>query len=213
MKREKLAVYFIMGTQNVGEQNPLQVLKDALTAGVTMFQFREKGEGALTGAAYEQFARSCQRLCQQFDVPFIVNDDVALAVKLQADGLHIGQDDEPIADVKQKIGSMLLGVSVHTKEELAVALAHEVDYVGIGPIFQTKSKEDAKNPAGTNFLQWAATNNPHLPIVAIGGITEENAPTVLQAGADGVAVISTICESVDRKRTVARLKDTSLIPK
>ena len=195
MNRKQLAVYFIMGTQNVIAREPLVVLEEALQAGVTMFQFREKGSGALTGTAYEQFARDCQTLCKKYGVPFIVNDDVDLAIALQADGVHIGQDDGAVAKVKERIGRMLLGVSVHTMDEMAEAVACGADYVGIGPIFPTKPKVDAQTPAGTKFLQQVAQAYPDLPIVAIGGITEENVYLPLTAGADGVAVISTICES------------------
>ena len=206
MNRKQLAVYFIMGTQNVIACKPLAILEEALQAGVTMFQFREKGSGALTGEAYEQFARDCQVLCKKYHVPFIVNDDVDLAIKLQADGLHIGQDDGAVAHVKKKIGHMLLGVSVHTMAEVSEAVAYGADYVGIGPIFSTKSKVDAKTPAGTKFLQQVAQSYPNLPIVAIGGITEGNAYLPLTAGADGVAVISTICESPHIDKTVELLK-------
>ncbi|WP_431027465.1 thiamine phosphate synthase [Lysinibacillus sp. LZ02] len=206
MKREQLSVYFIMGTQNVKHRQPLRILEEALQAGVTMFQFREKGDGALTGEAYEQFAKDCQALCQQYNVPFIVNDDVELALKLQADGVHIGQEDEAIMTVKERIGDMIFGVSVHTMEELEVALANGATYVGIGPIFATKSKDDAKTPAGTHFLRQVTEAYPHLWTVAIGGITEQNAWEPLQAGADGVAVISTICESESIDKTVQNLK-------
>ena len=206
MKRKQLAVYFIMGTSNVIAREPLVVLEEALQAGVTMFQLREKGSGALTGAAYEQFARDCQTLCKRYGVPFIVNDDVDLAIRLQADGVHIGQDDGDVAQVKKKIGHMLLGVSVHTMAEVAEAVAYGVDYVGIGPIFPTKSKADAQTPAGTTFLQQVVKAYPQLPIVAIGGITEGNAYLPLTAGADGVAVISTICESPHIDKTVELLK-------
>ena len=206
MNRKQLAVYFIMGTQNIIAREPLVVLEEALQAGATMFQFREKGSGALTGAAYEQFARDCQTLCKKYRVPFIVNDDVDLAITLQADGVHIGQDDGAVAQVKKKIGEMMLGVSVHTMAELAEAVACGAHYVGIGPIFPTKSKADAQTPAGTHFLQQVTKAYPHLPIVAIGGITEENAYLPLTAGADGVAVISTICESPHIDKTVKSLK-------
>lgn len=206
MNRKQLAVYFIMGTQNVIVREPLVILEEALQAGVTMFQFREKGSGALTGSAYEQFARDCQALCKKYHVPFIVNDDVNLAIKLCADGVHIGQDDEAVAQVKEKVGQMMLGVSVHTMKEVSEAVACGADYVGIGPIFPTKSKVDAKTPAGTKFLQQVTKVYPDLPIVAIGGITEENAHLPLTAGADGVAVISTICESPHIDKTIKLLK-------
>ncbi|WP_332649891.1 thiamine phosphate synthase [Lysinibacillus sp. 54212] len=207
MKRENLQVYFIMGTQNITNREPLKVLEEALQAGVTIFQLREKGDGALHGAAYEGFAIECQKLCQKYDVPFIVNDDIELAIKLGADGVHIGQEDMSVGEVREKIGDRILGISVHNMEELQVALTHKADYVGIGPIFATKSKADAKTPAGTSFLQQVSHQYPELPIVAIGGITKQNGTEPIQAGADGVAVISAICESENINETVAVFKD------
>ncbi|MED4888638.1 thiamine phosphate synthase [Lysinibacillus fusiformis] len=213
MKREDLQLYFIMGTGNVSQQEPLAVLEQALRAGITMFQLREKGPFALIGLAYEQFARQCQKRCQHYHVPFIINDDVDLAVRLGADGVHIGQDDEQIAIARKKMANRLLGVSVHSQEELQTAIDHHVDYVGIGPIFATTSKSDAQPPCGTYFLQQASKLQPNLPIVAIGGINWTNADSVLQAGADGVAVISAICGSKDIEQTVSMFKSLSRIKK
>jgi thiamine-phosphate pyrophosphorylase len=206
LKREQLEVYFIMGSQNVKSNDPLVVLEKALQAGVTIFQFREKGAGALTGQAYEDFARACQKLCQKYTIPFIVNDDIELALKLDADGLHIGQDDLSVKEARKRIGEKILGVSVHTMSELEVAIQFDADYVGIGPIYGTKSKDDAKPATGTGFLNQVATNYPSLPIVGIGGITPENTHEVIHAGGDGVAVISAICESEDIQATVQLFK-------
>ncbi|KGR83289.1 thiamine-phosphate pyrophosphorylase [Lysinibacillus odysseyi 34hs-1 = NBRC 100172] len=206
MKHEQLAVYFIMGTQNVKNRQALEVLEEALQAGVTIFQFREKGDGALKGPDYEQFARECQALCKTYQVPFIVNDDVDLAVALQADGVHIGQDDEKARKVREKIGKGILGISAHSLEEVKEAVRHGADYVGIGPVFPTKSKADAKSPVGTELLEQVVANFPDLPAVAIGGITEERASAVLQTGIGGVAVISAICESPYIQATVKQLK-------
>lgn len=191
-----------MGSENAKHREPLAILEEALQAGITMFQFREKGPKALTGQAYDKFASDCQKLCQQYHVPFIVNDDVDLAIKLKADGIHIGQDDLHISIVREKIGDMLLGISVHSDAELQVALQYGADYVGIGPIFATRSKQDANAPSGTAFLQQVRSQHPELPIVAIGGIDNANAHTVFEAGSDGIAVISAICESNDIQHTV-----------
>ncbi|MGM9951390.1 MAG: thiamine phosphate synthase [Lysinibacillus sp.] len=210
MNREQLAVYFIMGAQNVRERKPLAVLEEALQAGATIFQFREKGEGALEGEEYVQFARDCQTLCKQYNVPFIVNDDADLAATLQADGVHIGQDDEKAKKVREKIGDGILGISAHTMEEVEQAVKHGADYVGIGPVFHTKSKADAKAPIGTDLLSQVVKRFPGLPVVAIGGITEENAHQPLHTGVDGVAVISAICESKDVNKTVQQLKNRNL---
>lgn len=203
MKQNNLSVYFIMGTANSTE--PLELLEKALQSGITCFQFREKGEGSLKGEAYESFARSCQTLCRTYGVPFIVNDDVELAIKLDADGIHVGQDDLAITEFRAQANSKIIGVSVHDEQELALAVRNGADYVGIGPIYPTKSKSDAKPPAGLDFLRKARSQYPHFPIVAIGGIDEKNVAEVRSAGADGVAVISVICESSNIEKTIQAL--------
>lgn len=196
--------YFIMGSINC-QRDPLVVLEEALQAGITMFQFREKGKNALKGDAYVQFARKCQKLCQTYDVPFIVNDDVALALKLDADGIHVGQSDLRIETFYQQMANKIIGVSAHSMEEVKQAIRNGADYVGIGPIFETSSKEDAKPPAGLAFLQEVRASHPHYPIVAIGGITPENSRSVRLAGANGIAVISAISGSHDIRKTVQAL--------
>lgn len=156
-----------------------------------MIQFREKGSKAARLAAKEDLARRIQAICRRHGVPFIVNDDVELALALNADGVHIGQDDEPAAQVRERIGDKILGVSVHSTAEARLAEELGADYLGVGPIYPTASKEDAQQPQGTEIIQ-RLTKLTSMPIVAIGGITADRAPHVIQAGADGVAVISAI---------------------
>lgn len=212
MNRNILRLYFIMGTANV-KKKPLYVLEEALKGGITAFQFREKGPDALKGYDYVRFAKECQQLCKAYGVPFIVNDDIELAVQLDADGVHIGQDDGAIDIVRQAIGNKYLGVSVHNMEEAEQAIKSGTDYVGIGPIYATQSKADAKKPSGTTFLKEAASRYPSLPIVGIGGITVENGNEVLSAGADGISVISAISLSDNPFEATQKLKfvDTPLI--
>lgn len=205
MNRNLLRIYFVMGSQNV-LNNPLDVLEEALKGGITAFQFREKGEGALSGAKYLDFAKNCQRLCKQYDVPFIVNDDLELAIHLNADGIHIGQDDLPVQKVREMMGNKWVGVSVHTLAEVEEAIKYGTDYVGIGPIFPTNSKNDAKTPSGTRFLREVADLYPELPIVGIGGITPDNTREVLEAGADGIAVVSAISLSKHPTKAVDLFK-------
>lgn len=196
--------YFIMGSINV-HRDPLVVLEEALKAGITIFQWREKGENALTCKAYIEFARQCQQLCRKYHVPFIINDDVELALKLNADGIHVGQDDLHIEQFRHQMKDKIIGVSVHSMEELEEAINGGADYVGIGPIFETFSKKDAKTPAGLSFLKEARNKYPEYPMVGIGGITIENSKLVRQAGANGVAVISAISLSENIHETVKLL--------
>ncbi|WP_429695127.1 thiamine phosphate synthase [Bacillus pseudomycoides] len=186
-----LQVYFIMGSNNC-QKDPLRVMKEALDGKVTLFQFREKGEGALTGKERVHFAKQLQAICKEYNVPFIVNDDVDLAIELDADGIHVGQDDEGITSVREKMGDKIVGVSAHTIEEARFAIANGADYLGVGPIFPTSTKKDTKAVQGTKGLRYFREEGITIPIVGIGGITVKNAASVIEAGADGVSVISAI---------------------
>ncbi|MDM5237403.1 thiamine phosphate synthase [Bacillus cereus] len=201
-----LQVYFIMGSNNC-MKDPLAVLKDALDGGVTLFQFREKGEGALTGEKRLQFAKEVQALCKEYDVPFIVNDDVELAIELDADGVHVGQDDEGITSVREKMGDKIIGVSTHTIEEAHWAIENGADYLGVGPIFPTSTKKDTKAVQGTKGLAHFREQGITVPIVGIGGITIENTASVIEAGADGVSVISAISLAESAYESTRRLAE------
>ncbi len=193
-----------MGTINCNGKNPLMILEVALQAGVTIFQLREKGDGALRDKAYMDFAKVCQQLCKQYNVPFIVNDDVHLALELDADGIHVGQDDLQLAHFRKQCPDKIVGVSVHTLAEFEQAIADGADYVGIGPVFATKSKVDALPPSLV-FLTEARLAYPDFPIVAIGGITTKNSYLVRQIGVNGVAVINEITESDNIQKIVSNL--------
>lgn len=204
MNKNLLRCYFIMGSQN-GLLEPLKTIEEALKGGVTLFQLREKGKQPLTGDTYIQFARDCQKLCQKYDVPFIVNDDIELAKLLDADGVHIGQDDMTLAKVRQLLPNKIIGLSVHTMDELDMAIQYCADYVGIGPIYSTSSKDDAKLPAGTDFLSQAASHPKALPSVAIGGITIQHIPELRRCGANGVAVISEIADASSPRQKAEKI--------
>jgi len=191
-----LKLYFIMGSPNCYKE-PAEVLKEAIAGGITLFQFREKGNHALTGVEKVTLAKELQTICKKHDIPFIVNDDIDLAISLDADGVHIGQEDEPVAKVRSRIGDKILGVSVHTMEEAMSALEAGADYFGVGPIFPTKTKEDAKPVQGVQHIQHFREKGITIPIVGIGGITVENAMNVMEAGADGVSVITAISKASD----------------
>jgi thiamine-phosphate pyrophosphorylase len=198
-----------MGSTNA--EKPLSVLEDALKGGVTCFQLREKGAHALVGNEKIAFAQSCQRLCAQYGVPFIVNDDVDLALEINADGIHIGQDDAEARFVRERIGpGKILGVSVHTIEETEAAISAGANYVGMGPVYPTISKDDAKPVAGTAMIEEVAKLYPDLPIVGIGGITASNADPVFRAGASGISIISAIASSNNPEMATRLLKEVSL---
>lgn len=189
--KDWLKLYFIMGSVNC-KTDPYEVLKDAIAGGITLFQFREKGEGARKGKEKIQFAKQLQLLCKHHQIPFIINDDVDLAIELNADGVHIGQDDENAKAVRKRIGDKIVGISAHNLDEVRNAIADGADYVGIGPVFPTKTKKDALAVQGTNVIQQVRDHDIEIPIVGIGGITSKNAAAVIEGGANGISVITAI---------------------
>ncbi|WHY03560.1 thiamine phosphate synthase [Neobacillus sp. DY30] len=208
--REALKVYFIMGSPNC-TGNPDRVLQEAVEGGITLFQFREKGSGALTGDKKAELAKELQQICREYQIPFIINDDIDLAIALNADGVHIGQEDEPVAEVRNKIGhDKIIGVSVHSYDEAITALRGGADYFGIGPVFPTNTKEDAKPSNGTKLIEELRNKEFSIPIVGIGGITAENAGSVIKAGADGVSVITAISHAPSVSEAVKVLRKSVL---
>ncbi|TFV12763.1 thiamine phosphate synthase [Bacillus stratosphericus] len=203
--KQQLSVYFIMGTTNTTRQ-PLNVVKEAIQGGITMFQFREKGEKALQGDEKKQLARQIQALCQEANVPFIVNDDVQLAIDLDADGVHVGQEDTNAKDVRERIGNKILGVSTHNLDEVKQAMKDGADYVGMGPVYPTETKKDTRSVQGVSLITEVRRHGLQIPIVGIGGITYDNAAPVIQAGADGISIISAISQSADPKKAAEELK-------
>lgn len=192
---ERLKLYFICGTTDTSDL--FQTVETALQCGVTCFQFREKGKEPLYGDKKEAVARELQALCRRYEVPFIINDDVELALKLDADGVHVGQEDTAAQLVRERIGlKKWLGVSVHSLEQAETASRY-ADYVGIGPVHPTVSKLDAAEVNGTVLIRQVRARFQHLPIVGIGGIMPEHVEAIRRDGADGVAVISAIASAPD----------------
>ncbi|HSJ39253.1 MAG TPA: thiamine phosphate synthase [Planococcus sp. (in: firmicutes)] len=205
----KPSIYFIMGTQNVKGKDPLSVLEAALQGGISHFQLREKGPGALEGQALQQFAEICQALCAGHKVPFLINDDVELALAIGADGVHIGQEDLECGQARALIGKeKILGVSVHSLEEARTAIDAGADYLGMGPVYGTRSKVDAKRPAGTAGIEEVVIHFPAIPIIGIGGITPQNAAAVWQSGATGIAVISALAAAEDLRFQIDHFKSS-----
>lgn len=210
-----LPVYFIAGTQDCRHltgspaENLLNILQRALTAGITCFQFREKGINSLAQdpPLKRRLARQCQQLCRQFNVPFIINDDIELALSIQADGIHVGQQDTPVESILARAAyKPIIGLSINTLEQaMANKDRPDIDYFGIGPIFATQSKADHAPIVGLECIRQVRRVGVTKPCVAIGGINETNVSDVRDSGADGVAVISSISQSADIARTVRAL--------
>ena len=198
-----LKVYFIAGSTNCLKA-PEKVLTEAIEGGVTLFQFREKGEGCLQGQEKVELGKRLQWICKENGIPFIVNDDIVLEIELDADGVHIGQKDDDTARVRKRIGDKILGVSVHNLKEAEKASHAGADYFGVGPIFPTQTKKDAKAVQGTILIEELRDFN--IPIVGIGGINADNASVVIKAGAAGVSVITAISEADNVKEAASRLR-------
>ncbi|MCM3089989.1 MULTISPECIES: thiamine phosphate synthase [unclassified Cytobacillus] len=204
--RDWLKVYFIMGSVNC-HQDPEEILRSAIQGGITLFQFREKGAGCLHGNEKERLAKKLQAICRESSIPFIVNDDIELAIRLNADGVHIGQEDEPADVVRRIIGSKILGVSVHNMMEAEAAIRQGADYLGIGPIYPTSTKKDAKAVQGLTFLKELRSASIEIPVVGIGGINAKNTPPIMDAGADGVSVITAISLAESPEKSAGELKE------
>lgn len=202
--RQQLRKYFIMGSQNC-ERDPTEVLQEAVSAGITAFQYREKGNSALTGEAKLELGKQLREICASHQIPFIVNDDIELVEVLKADGIHVGQDDTSVKEIRKLFPDKIIGLSVSNIHELKQSPLSFVNYIGAGPIYQTDTKSDAKSAVGVQWIEMLRRQFPNLPIVGIGGINTDNAPLVLQVGADGVAVISAITKAANIKDAVQKL--------
>lgn len=207
MNRDLLQLYFISGTQDVPDGNLERVLEEALKAGITLYQFREKGPGALVGNDKTELAKRLLKLCKAYNVPMIVNDDWKLARAIDADGIHLGQNDTKLDQIIHYFPGKMIGLSVGTLEEYDQSDLTHVDYIGVGPVYATSSKGDAKQPGGIELIRKMRLYDKKIPIVAIGGITNKNCEMVLKAGADGVSTISSIARSTNIDQDVKAYLD------
>ncbi len=197
--------YHIKGGKNDRINALLETLELALQSQITAFQFRQKGDLALQDPVeIKQLALKCQKLCQKYGVPFIVNDEVKLALELKADGVHVGQEDMAIEEVIALCKKRLfIGLSVNTLEQALKARHLDViAYFGVGPIFPTPSKKD-KQVVGVELLKKIKDSGVKKPLIAIGGITMHNASKLREYG--GIAVISAITQAKDKALVIGKL--------
>ncbi|GHP41476.1 thiamine phosphate synthase [Helicobacter pylori] len=197
--------YHIKGGKNDRINALLDALELALQSKITAFQFRQKGDLALQDPIeIKQLALECQKRCQKYGTPFIVNDEVQLALELKADGVHVGQEDMAIEEVMTLCKKhQFIGLSVNTLEQ--ALKAHHLDgvaYLGVGPIFPTQSKKD-KQVVGVELLKKIKDSGVKKPLIAIGGITMHNASKLREYG--GIAVISTITQAKNKALAVGKL--------
>jgi thiamine-phosphate diphosphorylase len=184
-----------------GKPNIINRVEQAILGGVTVVQYREKKKG------YDEMleeAIELKKICSKYNVPLIINDYIDLAKEIDADGIHLGQDDRSIEEVKDLFKDKIIGISAHNLEEAIKAEENGADYIGFGAIFPTNSKDDAKilNVNEVNNIK----NNISIPVVLIGGINKENL-TSIDVKYDGICVISAVLSSKDPKESSKELRD------
>lgn len=179
-------IYGILGEEfSLGRSN-IEITQEMIKAGIKIIQYREKKKSKL-----EKFkdCEAIRTITKDNDVAFIVNDDLDIALAVNADGIHIGQEDMPIEEIKKIAGDMLIGLSTHNKNQALDALKKGADYIGVGPIFNTSTKKNVEKSDGLKYLKWVSDNIP-IPYVAIGGINESNIVDVRNSGGKYFAMIS-----------------------
>lgn len=201
--RKSLLLYAVTDRSWLKGETLCAQVEKAILGGATFVQLREK---ELNEAEFFAEAREIQQLCKQFSVPFVINDNVEIAKTIDADGVHVGQSDMQALDVRAIIGpDKILGVSAQTVEQALEAQRCGADYLGVGAVFPTGSKDDAEDVSGETLA--AICEAVEIPVIAIGGITVENVRRLSGSGICGVAVISAIFGAEDIADATARLKE------
>ena len=207
MKCDKtyMRLYAVTDRSWVGKQSLLEQVESALKGGVTCVQLREKN---LDAEAFLEEALQVKELCRRYHVPFLIDDNVDVAIRCQADGVHVGQEDMAVAEVRKRVGDgMMIGASAHNVDEAVKAQQDGADYLGVGAVFSTSTKSDARPlPKSVLFDICQAVT---IPVVAIGGIGKENILSLSGSGVDGVAVVSAIFGAKDIEKACQELRSLS----
>lgn len=186
---------------SLGRSNA-DVVQAMLDGGIRIIQYREKTKKM--GLKYEECLQ-LRAMTREAGAAFIVNDDIDLALLVGADGVHVGQEDLPLEAVRSLVGeNMAIGLSTHSPKQALAAEARGADYIGVGPIFATRTKEDVCAPVGFAYLDFVA-GNLNLPFVAIGGIKEHNLGEVATHGARCMALVTEITAAADIRGKIAAL--------
>lgn len=179
----------------------MDVASEAVAGGVKFIQYRAKG---LDRRKAYHHARELRVLAHRFGVVLLINDEVDLAMAIEADGVHLGQEDFPLSAARALLGpKRIIGISAHTQSQAREAEAGGADYLGVGPIFSSTTKQE-RPPLGCDALK-QIRNQIHIPVIAIGGISTLNVRQVMETGVDGVAVVSAILSRSDVKRATMEL--------
>lgn len=203
--KEMMRLYAVTDRTWAVDKSLLWQVEEALKGGVTCVQIREKN---LDAASFEKEAAEMKKLCDRYGVPLIINDNVEIAVKIGASGVHVGQGDMKVEEVRRIAGeSMIIGVSARTVEQALEAQRGGANYLGVGAVFGTTTKLDAR-PIQRETLE-DICKAVDIPIVAIGGITKENLPLLKGSGVDGVALVSAIFAAEDIEKQCRELRALS----
>jgi thiamine-phosphate pyrophosphorylase len=197
-------IYCITGEKfSLGRTN-IQVVKEMIEVGIKVIQYREKEKKDLY--KYQECLK-IREMTREAGVTFIIDDDIDIALLVKADGVHIGQEDLPIEKVRELVGEdMIIGVSTHSPEQARKAVEKGADYIGVGPIFRTFTKEDVCDPVGLEYLDFVV-KNIDIPFVAIGGIKEHNIQEVARHGARCICMVTEILEAPDIKKKIKALRE------
>jgi len=198
-------IYGITGEKFSRGRSNVEVVAAMIRGGVRVVQYREKHRDKSIREMFEE-CLEIRELTRKHGVLFIVNDFVDIALLTDADGVHVGQDDLPIREVRRLVGHRIVGVSTHSPDQAQAAVRAGADYIGVGPIYATRTKEDVCDPVGLSYLEHAAANVT-IPFVAIGGIKEHNIREVVARGAESVCMVTEIVGAEDIEATVRRLTE------
>ena len=203
-----LDLYVITDSSISNGKTDFEVAKLAYEGGAEVVQLRMKNA---SGCEMLAQAKKIQKLADDMNKIFIVNDRIDIAMASDADGVHLGQDDIPLVDARKLMGDeKIIGISVSTTEEAVKAYGDGADYVAIGSIFNTQTKEDAGDGLGLDAIINIRKAVPDIPLIAIGGINLGNIKDVIRAGADAAAVISAVVANKDIKKAAHALRDSIL---
>ena len=199
---DELLLYAVTDRAWLVNETLYEQVEKSLKGGVTFVQLREK---KLDEESFLQEAIEIKELCKKYNVPFVINDNVDIAIKMDADGVHVGQSDMEAGDVRKKLGpDKIIGVSAQTVEQAILAEKHGADYLGVGAVFPTGSKDDAEDVPFETLK--AICEAVSIPVIAIGGITKDNVKELARSGICGIAVISAIFASKDIEAATKELK-------
>ena len=191
--KKTMLLYAVTDRAWTGRQSLYEQVEAALKGGATCIQLREKD---LNGKDFLREAMEISALCKEYQVPFLINDNVEIAIQCHADGVHVGQEDMEAFKVRQRVGKdMIIGVSVHSVEEALEAVRNGADYLGVGAVFSTSTKSDAE--VLPKQVLGDICSAVEIPVVAIGGISKANISQLSGTGVDGVALVSAIFAAED----------------